>query len=283
MDRAHTNWDDWGGDVLSVEAVAARKPKPPAEIAADAGLVVETVEGFVGAILGVEAGHVRLEDRRGKIRLFPLGGGFLIDGAAVVLVKPTAVASLPTRSASGSRAVEGHRARVALPSRILVEGKHDAELVEKVWGHDLRVEGVAVELLEGVDDLAAVVRSFAPAGDRRLGILVDHLVPGSKESRIAADVMRSNDERFVRIVGHPFIDVWQAVKPARLGLERWPEVPRTEEWKRGTLRRLGLPHESQADVAAGWQRILGRVRDWNDIEPRLLAPVEELIDFVTTD
>ena len=34
-----------------------------------------------------------------------------------------------------------------------MEGKHDAELVEKVWGHDLRIEGVVVEPLHGVDDL----------------------------------------------------------------------------------------------------------------------------------
>ena len=30
------------------------------------------------------------------------------------------------------------RARVARASRIFVEGRHDAELVEKVWGDDLR-------------------------------------------------------------------------------------------------------------------------------------------------
>lgn len=277
-----TDWGAWGGDVLSAEAKAARAPRAPAKVGATRDLVVETVDGFVGAVVGIEAGHVQLEDRRGKVRLFPLGLGFLVDGEPVELTKPLAAATTaPTRTASGSRAVVDHRARVALPSRILVEGTHDAELVEKVWGHDLRVEGVAVEPLGGIDDLAALVASHRPSAERRLGILVDHLVPGSKESRIAAEVARGPHARFVRIVGHPYVDVWQAVKPARVGLERWPDVPRSEDWKRGTLRRLGLPHDDQADVARGWQRILGRVRDWNDLEPALLGRVEELIDFVT--
>lgn len=48
-------------------------------------------------------------------------------------------------------------------SRIYVEGVHDAALVEKVWGHDLRVEGVVVEYLEGIDHLPSVVEEFGPA------------------------------------------------------------------------------------------------------------------------
>lgn len=278
-----TDWDAWGGDVLSPEAVAARRPEPPREVPAEPGLVVETIDGYVGAVVRIEAGMVQLEDRRGAVRAFPLTHGFLVDGQPIALVKARSTAApAPTRTASGSRAVVDHRARVALPSRILVEGTHDAELVERVWGHDLRVEGVAVEPLGGIDDLPALIAELRPSAERRLGVLVDHLVPGSKESRIAAQVAAGPHARFVRVVGHPFIDIWQAVKPARVGLERWPAVPRSEDWKKGTLRRLGLPHADQADVARGWQRILGRVRDWNDLEPALLGRVEELIDFVTS-
>ena len=72
-----------------------------------------------------------------------------------------------------------------------MEGKHDAELVEKVWGDDLRVEGIVVEPMHGIDDLAAAVAAFRPGPGRRLGVLVDHLVPDSKESRIADAVMAS--------------------------------------------------------------------------------------------
>ena len=34
-------------------------------------------------------------------------------------------------------------------------------------------------------------------------------------------------------------------------------------------------------MAEGWRWILGRVRDYRDLEPALLGRVEELIDFVT--
>ena len=81
-------------------------------------------------------------------------------------------------------------AKVAAASRIYVEGRHDAELVEKIWGDDLRHVGVVVEYLGGIDDLPAIVAEFAPGPGRRLGVLVDHLVAGSKESRIVAQVPR---------------------------------------------------------------------------------------------
>jgi hypothetical protein len=173
---------------------------------------------------------------------------------------------------------------VARASRILVEGKHDAELVEKVWGHDLRVEGVVVVPLHGVDDLAAAVADFGPGPGRRLGVLVDHLVAGSKEWHEAAAVTRVQGAgEHVRVVGHPYIDVWQAVRPHRLGIEAWPTIPRGRPWKEGVLAELGWPHAEQADVAAGWQRILGAVDNYADLEPELLGRVEELIDFVTGD
>lgn len=277
-----TDWDSWGGDVLSPEAKAARTPAPPRRVPAERDLVVERHDGWVGAVVRVEAGQVHLEDRRGKVRAFPLGRGFFVDGVEVELVPAAAKQAAATRTASGSRAVEGLRARVALPSRILVEGVHDAELVEQVWGHDLRVEGVVVEPLHGADDLAGIVAEFAPTAERRLGVLLDHLVPGSKEWRIAEAVTSGPHGAHVRVVGHPFIDIWQAIKPARLGIAAWPDVPKGEDWKRGTLRRLGMPHESAEDVGRAWQRMRSRVRDWNDLEPALLGRVEELIDFVTT-
>jgi len=275
-----------------------RRGRPaPAEVAAEPGLVVEDAEtGWCGAVTRVEkAGGmqvVHLEDRRGRTRGFPLGSGFLVEGQPVVLTPPrrAAAAALAearraeSRTASGSTAVRGRRATVAAASRLFVEGRHDAELVEKVWGDDLRVEGVVVEMLDGVDDLAAAVRAMAPGPGRRLGVLVDHLVAGSKEWHEASAVARLDAAReHVLVVGHPYVDVWQAVRPERLGLEQWPSVPRGQPWKEGVLAALGWPHETQADVAAGWRRILGTVRGWTDLEPALLGRVEELIDFVTGD
>ena len=274
--------DRYGTDVLAGDWRArGRRTIPTLE--AERDLVVElAADGFCGAIVAVDKRHVTLEDRFGAKRLFPLGHGFLVDGEAVQLVFPTPKS--PTgrlRTASGSYAVAQAPARVALPSRIFVEGRHDAELVEKVWGADLRIEGVVVEYLEGVDVLPAQLDEFRPGPGRRAGILVDHLVPGSKEQRIADAVARGRHGRHVLVVGHPFIDVWQAVKPARLGRDAWPVIPRGTEWKHGVCEAFGWPHADQADIARAWQHILGRVRGYGDLEPALLGRVEELIDFVT--
>lgn len=271
--------DRYGPDVLaSARAAAAARVTPT--VAAELDLVVELAgRGFVGAVTRIEKGTVELEDRRGKRRIFPLGAGFLVDGVAVVLRAPTAAAPRPNqlRTASGSVSPASTRARVARDSRIFVEGRHDAELVEKVWGTDLRVEGVVVQYLEGVDHLVEVLREVRPGPDRRIAVLVDHLVPGSKESRIAAQVTSPH----VLVVGHPFVDVWQSVKPGRMGLEVWPVIPRDIEWKHGICAALGWPHNDQADIAAAWQRILATVHDYRDLEPELLGRVEELIDFTT--
>jgi hypothetical protein len=275
------SFGDYGEDVLAGNWRGTGK-KVVRQVPADRDLVIEwTDTGFCGAVVRVEGKLVHLEDFRGSIRIFPLGNGFLLEGEPVILTAPSAAKTGTARTASGSFAVADQRARVALPSRIFVEGRHDAELVEKVWGADLRVEGVVVEYLEGVDDLASIVRDFAPTPSRRIGVLVDHLVAGSKESRIAESVAHGPFGAHVRVVGHPFVDVWQAVKPARLGLTEWPQIPRSIEWKHGICAALGWPHEDQADIARAWQRILGQVRTYADLEPVVLAKVEELIDFVT--
>ncbi len=281
--------DRYGADVLA-EGWKVPPRGHSTQVAAAHGLVVEDVEtGWCGAVVRLEkAGGVHvvhLQDRRGRTRGFPLGPGFLLDGAPVLLVAPRVAApAAATRTASGSRAVADVRARTARGSRIWVEGRHDAELVEKVWGDDLRVEGVVVEMLDGVDDLAAAVTGFDPGPGRRLGVLVDHLVPGSKESRVVdqARALRRY-QPFLTVVGHPYVDVWQSVRPQRLGLRQWPVVPRGQSWKHGVLAALGWPHADQADVARGWQRILRTVDSYADLEPALLGRVEELIDFVTGD
>jgi len=273
----------YSGDVL---AAASRRPRPGQrpvpQVEAEPGLVVEDFEGkFCGAVVAFEKDAVTLEDRHGNRRAFPLPGAFLFEGERVTLVRPAAqrpAPGAPAKTASGSIAAPQQRAKVARESRIYVEGKHDAELVEKIWGDDLRDVGVVVEYLEGVDDLPAIAKDFQPGPGRRLGVLVDHLVDGSKESRIAAAAGR---DPHVLVVGHPYIDVWAAVKPARLGLEAWPDVPRGQPWKEGVLRRIGWPADTPQDVAAAWRRILRAVTSYADLEPELLGRVEELIDFVT--
>lgn len=285
--------DRYGSDVLSGNWKVPPRGRSR-EVEAETGLVVEDVEtGWCGAVVRVEkAGGMRvvhLEDRRGRTKGFPMGPGFLLDGAPVVLTPPTAAAraqladarAAASRTASGSRAVEGVRAKVASGSRIFVEGRHDAELVEKVWGADLRVEGVVVEMLDGVDDLVGAIAQFQPGPGRRMGVLVDHLLPGTKEHRVVQAATTGRYAAHVRVLGHPYVDVWQSVRPERLGLAQWPVIPRGQSWKDGICEHLGWPHDSQADIARAWKQILGTVRSYADLEPTLLASVEELIDFVT--
>ncbi len=281
-------FDRYGSDVLAGGG-APSHPIRPATTAVDAvrGLVVEEVmTGWCGAVVRSDRDlhTVELEDRQHRRRTFPLGPGYLLDGKPVVLRAPQRrPPPTPTRTASGSVAVVDQRARVARASRIYVEGRHDAELVEKVWGADLRVEGVVVEYLEGADDLGEHLAAFRPGPHRTVGVLLDHLVPGSKESRIADAVRRGRYREHVLIVGHPYIDIWQAVKPQRLGLETWPRIPRSVPWKHGVCQALGWPHRSQTDIADAWRRILASVSSYADLEPALLGRVEQLIDFVTQE
>ncbi|MFT4288977.1 DUF3097 domain-containing protein [Nocardioides sp.] len=279
--------DRYGSDVLAGDWRAPRNGRAveaPAEIGA---VVEEVMTDWCGEIVAVDRDldTLTLEDRRGRRRTFPLGPGFLLEGRPVILTAPvrTAAPAATQRTASGSIAVPNAPARVARESRIFVEGRHDAELVERVWGDDLRIEGVVVEYLGGVDDLADHLVAFKPGPQRRVGVLVDHLVRGSKESRIADSIVRSPVGRHVLILGHPFIDIWQAVKPDRLGLRGWPTIPRNVEWKKGVCQHLGWPHRDQADIARAWQYILSKVRSYDDLEPALLGRVEELIDFVTVE
>lgn len=261
--------------------------KQPPEVPVERGMVLEDVEtGWVGAVVNVEkSGGIwvaQLEDRHGAIRGFPLGPGFWLDGRPIVAAPPKRkVDATPRLTASGSIAAPQSRANVARASRIWVEGRHDAELVERIWGDDLREVAVVVEMLDGVDNLAEALAEFQPSPTRRAGVLVDHFVAGSKETRLVDQALRSVDRNGVLVLGHPYIDVWQAIKPARLGLDSWPEIPRGTDIKKGTLASLGWAHATQADIAMGWKRILGRVRDYRDLEPTLLGRMEELIDFVT--
>ena len=253
-----------------------KKAVPTVE--AEIDLVVEDPSsGFVGAVVRCEKDVVHLEDRFGKVRGYPLGPGFWVDGRPVVLVRPKQRRpSGPMRSASGSTYVTGARARVARAGRIYVEGKHDAELVEKVWGHDLRVEGVVVEPLHGVDDLPAIVRGVpARPGTtaRRAG-----RPPGDGLQGVAD---RRADHRRARPRRRP---------PVHRHLAGGEAVGRRHHGVAGRCRRASRGRKASAGAGLGGRHRLRlgaadpRPRDsFTDLEPALLGRVEELIDFVTTD
>lgn len=265
------------GDIFAGHSRKQRRVVPTVE--AERNLVVEdAATGFCGAVVGFERTYdgdfVRLEDAERRTRLFAMReAAFLIDGKPVTLVRPAPKQQAPVRSASGSTRVEGLRARVARGSRIWVEGVHDAALVERVWGHDLRVEGVVVEQLEGLDNLAAKLVEFEPGSGQRVGVLVDHLVAGSKESHLTTGL-----GPHVLVTGHPYVDVWQAVRPQALRIDAWPTVPRGEDWKTGVCRRLGWGTPQD-----GWRRVYNAVNSFRDLEAPLIGAVERLVDFVTEE
>ena len=263
---------------LDIDGPRRRRPTYPT-VEGRAGLeILHRATGVEGTIIGFEHGGVAIRDRntgnRRLVRLDP--GGFRVGDRAVTLrpPKPAPPPRRPGRTASGSTAVADHRARVARAGRILVEGVHDAELVEKVWGDDLRVEGVVVERLDGMDHLARVVDKFDPGTGRRLGVLLDHLVDGTKEARVAAAVRHPH----VLVTGTPYVDVWQAVRPRAAGIDAWPVVPRGEPWKERVIARLGV----RATPGEFWRMLLGKVTSYADLDPSLVGAVEELIDFVTS-
>lgn len=247
---------------------------------ATVGLLVEVAsDGFVGGVVRCTSSEVVLRDRRGRERRFGNApGAFIVDDRRVSLLADTGPSHMTSGEAvavtnSGSLAVPTP-ARVARAGRLLVEGKHDAELVEQVWGDDLRVEGVVVEPLHGADDLAAVVQRFQPGPDRRLGVLLDHLVDGTKEAHIAHAARHPH----VLVTGHPYVDIWAAVRPAAVGIDAWPDVPRGQPWKAAIARHLGT-----ADVHEAWRLIRSSVRTWDDLDRELIGAVERLIDFVTDE
>lgn len=216
---------------------------------------------------------VVLADAKGRRHTFENHpGAFAHRGETVTLVRPST--SPPAgggtrRSAAGGVVAAQPTARVARASRLWVEGVHDARFLERVWGDELRELGIVVEPLGGIDDLPERVAAFAPGPTRVLAVLVDHLVPGSKEQRLADRVSGPD----VLVVGHPHVDVWQCVRPRALGIERWPEVPRGEDWKTGVCARLGW-----GDPTDGWRRVISAVDSFVDLEPELVGAVETALD-----
>jgi len=229
-----------------------------------------TLKKFTGEL-------VVLRDRKGGEHTFRNGPGtFAHLGDTVTLTRaatPGAKAPEMRRTAAGAMVADNAPARVARAARLWVEGNHDARMVERVWGDELRELGIVVEPLGGIDDLAAEVRRFGPGPTRHLAVLVDHLVPGSKERRLADSVVGPH----VTVVGHPYVDIWQCVRPRSVGIESWPTVPMGEDWKTGICSRLGW-----GTPVDGWRRVLSAVSTFADLEPVLCGAVEQAIDALVT-
>lgn len=266
------------GDPLDINNRQKRKPSWPS-VPAKKGLVVRhRTTGVVGKVVRFNPSQTVLVDDAGREHTLPnAAGAFSAGGKTITLIRPTNERpAQPGQTASGSQAVTNREASVAKPSRILVEGLHDAELVERIWGADLRVEGIVVEPLHGADDLVAIIEDFKPSPIRRLGILLDHMVEGTKEFRIASDAMAAAPVDSVLITGHNYVDIWQAIKPQQIGIQSWPTIPIGQDWKTGVAESLGFVGTS----GELWRVLLSKVDSYRHLEPGLVGAVEELIDFV---
>ena len=181
-------------------------------------------------------------------------------GRSRCAARPSRPSAGAATTASGSVAGPAGPAKVAAASRIWVEGRHDAELVEHVWGDDLRDAGIVVEPMHGIDDLVGAVGAFGPVAaapprhprrpprDRLEGVPAGG--PGALRARA--------------VTGHPFVDVWAGVRPQVLGLDAWPDVPRGVEWKDGHVpgprRRPGPLLAAAAQPGALLRRPAPRAR-----------------------
>src|SRR5918997_125627 len=237
---------------LDIDGPRRRRPTYPTVEGRPGLEVLHRATGVEGTIVGFEHGGVAIQDRntgnRRLVRLDP--GGFRVGNRSVTLVPPASArkARPAKRTASGSTAVRDQRARVARASRIR---------------------------LDGMDHLDRVVAEFRPGPGRRLGVLLDHLVDGTKEARVAAAVRHPH----VLVTGTPYVDVWQAVRPKAAGIDAWPVVPMGESWKEGVISRLGV----RATPGEFWRSLLAKVSTFADLDPTLVGAVEELIDFVTAE
>lgn len=270
-----TKRDRWAGDDILEDF---RKREYVVLEVRDRMTLTHTGSGFTGSVTEfTQGGRVVLVDQWGDRQSFPAHDGAFMHNGVRVAMRAPAAAPQRARQFTASGSVEGarSRARVARASRIWVEGIHDAELIERIWGHDLREAAIVVEPLHGADALLSAVAQFRPGPSRRLGVLLDHLIDGSKETRIAQSVEHED----VLILGHPYVDIWEAIKPHTIGIAGWPEVPRGQPWKEGVIERLGL----DLDSGVFWMKVLESVTSYADVEMPLVNAVEQLIDFVTVN
>jgi hypothetical protein len=249
--------DRYGSDVLA-QGWRERGAKVAVDVPAEKDLVVEVADGFCGAVTRIEGGQVELEDYRGRRRLFPMGAGFMIDGEPVRLVHPAragtagARRSAPPRDPSRSTIPCAHRAAEPDPRR--------AGTTPSSWrrsGGTICAPRASSWSTCRSRPAGGLLAAAPPRRDRRYGVLVDHLVPGSKETRIVEQIMRGPHGAHLRIVGHPYIDVWQCVTPTAMGIRAWPGSRAARNGRPGSAAPR-LAGRSQADIAHAWKRILSR-------------------------
>ena len=127
-------------------------------------------------------------------------------------------------------------------------------------------------MMDGVDDLAGIIADFQPGpGDASAS---------SSTTSCRAPRRRASSTRRAPCPaspptcgssGTPTSTSGSRCARSGSGWQQWPVIPRGTSWKHGICAELGWPHDTQADIARAWKRILGTVRTYADLEPTLLG------------
>ena len=236
----------------------------------------DPLSGFCGAVVACTSTAVTLEDRAGRRRLFPLtSGAFLVDGRQVTLVRPR-----PAAAGTGAVRVrlQGGDGCAGQDGQGGADLGRRASMMRPWWngsgGTTCGSRASSSSRSTGWTTCRRPWPRSGPGDGRRLGVLVDHLVPRSKESRIADAVLAAHRDT-VLITGHPTSTSGRRCGRRRSGIAAWPDVPRGIDWKTGVCAALGMP-----DTRQMWGRVNGAVRSYRDLDTPLITAVERLIDFV---
>ena len=220
---------------------------------------------------------VTLEDRHGRHRVFPLGPGFLVDGRPVALVRAAPAARGGAAPAYGLGL--GRRARRAGPGR-----PRRPDLRRGPARRRAGREGVGRRPARRGRRRRAPRRHRRPAGRRarlraRAGPPARRArrPPGARQQGVPAG-RAGRCSPHVRVVGHPYVDVWQAVRPAAPRHRGLAGGPARHAVEGGRLRRRSAGRSTRPPPGAASSARSRRTPTWS---PSLLGRVEELIDFVT--
>ena len=116
------------------------------------------------------------------------------------------------------------RARVARVAD-LGRGQARCRTRREDLGDDLRIEGVVVEPLGGLDDVADKLEAFGPDRDHRVGVLADHLVNGTKIEDRRGGPRRSALPRRRPHHRSPLRRYLAGGETPVVGIREWPVVP----------------------------------------------------------
>ena len=243
--------------------------------------VLHRASGFTGALVALDGEEVVLRGHTGlEKRYRNLPGTFAVEGTPTHLVPVRAPSEDDgprvadgVRTASGSRAVVGAKARVAAGT-----GSGSRACTTPSWSSGCGAttcasRAIVVERLDGADGLADEVRDVRsrPGTPPRRA----PRPPGRrarKEARLAAAVRHPH----VLVTGHAVRRRVAGGAARRRRHRRVAGRAEGHDWKTGVCAALGVD-----DPRAMWQRILGSVHDWKQLEQPFVAAVEQLIDFLT--